>query len=447
MTSKNSDVQALHVSETASSSHGEASPSTPKVAGNASCNRGNLFSFRFIFDPKDKNTDTDELANTSEDPCLHSSFSIPITSLSSHGDSRKKSLNDRSKSERSVARQFLDLTKEMPSTQRNSTKRGSSGSVELSSSTSFSCDDDDQCCETTVILDDLEVEETSNYLESNPTWDSCSSDEDSIRDESNSLASLAATLASKSATLSGYDSETIHSRDSRNCSIFYTGEEYERLYGGWEKANAILVQEAHEISGLLQGKLMERGLESPYWKASEIIPEFQNLHHEMKTDMRSHMVQLPRDVSKHDSSSRGIIQMGEPLASEIDMAVAQLEEDNNSSERLERKGVTPNPASIQLKSCTEFQSSDSSLDLAALFDHREEHEFDPDYLTGVLYKLTKKTTVVPPIIAAGLEKSLSTDTIDTAVGILGELTSPLHSWRFSSSQIDSIIEENRQSIN
>mmetsp|Transcript_28911 Transcript_28911/g.43660 ORF Transcript_28911/g.43660 Transcript_28911/m.43660 type:complete len:509 (+) Transcript_28911:200-1726(+) len=188
------------------------------------------------------------------------------------------------------------------------------------------------------------------------------------------------------------DSEGIIEDDSKS----EDGEEMSaEEIAAWDKANAILIEEVHEISGRLETILNERGFESPYWNAEEVIPQFMGLHSQIKENT--------------DRKRKGI---EEPVEDTVDI-----------------------PTSVSF--------SMNFDDLAGGYDDlgmRRIQRCDRSYLKKFFYdKKVDGTCSLPNVLVTGLEKRLPDETVEAAIDIIDELTSPIRRRR-SLTTLDTIKE-------
>eukprot|EP00547_Thalassionema_nitzschioides_P000590 CAMPEP_0194210182 /NCGR_PEP_ID=MMETSP0156-20130528/8063_1 /TAXON_ID=33649 /ORGANISM="Thalassionema nitzschioides, Strain L26-B" /LENGTH=592 /DNA_ID=CAMNT_0038937497 /DNA_START=24 /DNA_END=1802 /DNA_ORIENTATION=+ len=292
--------------------------------------------------------DTDEDDQTADELSCStaSSFSIPILNFRRKKDSGT-----------SIARQFLDLTdgkddEPPPEGKRQLIKRMTSWMGNISSSNVCEYDPED--------LNSTQGESTEKKIEKDTESDAKNEDEERV-----------------------------------------TAEEI----GAWDNANAILIQEVHEISGRLETILNERGLESPYWNAEEVIPLFVGLHSQIKENT--------------DRNSRGI---EEPVVDTVDI---------------------PTSVSFSLRSDDVDRSPWAIDDLTGGYDDlgmRRIQRCDRAYLKKFFYeKKADSTCSLPAALATGLEKRLPDETVEAAIDIIDELTSPIRKRR-SLTTLDTINE-------
>jgi hypothetical protein len=216
-------------------------------------------------------------------------------------------------------------------------------------------------------------------------------------------------------THDGDDDDDGDDNEQHSISVCSDESDQIRAMAAWEKADAALIESVHDVARNLERMLNEQGLESPFWSAQEIIPQFKGLHTKIKENM-------DRLTSKPEPPPQ--LQTPSPTIK------ARAGKSTNGAN-------TGRPSVRRLSS--EFSDITSCRTLLPQHDPiggyddlgmRTLERDERAYLKTFLYDCRSDgSCTLPLVLAYGLEKRLTNDTIDVALDILENLTSPLRPCR------------------
>jgi hypothetical protein len=173
----------------------------------------------------------------------------------------------------------------------------------------------------------------------------------------------------------------------------------------WEAADAAFIANVKDVASNLERTLNDHGLESPFWTAEQIVPPFKELHSKLKENMDR--------IKKKEEKP-------------VEPPPAEATPETKKSKKIVR---------LSQRSFFEFGDRRTLMphdDLGGYDDLglRTLHRDDRAYLKQFLYDYRRDGTCsLPLVLAGGLEKELGGETIEAALGILANLTSPLRRCR------------------
>jgi hypothetical protein len=177
----------------------------------------------------------------------------------------------------------------------------------------------------------------------------------------------------------------------------------------------------HDITRNLERMLNEQGLESPFWSTDEIIPQFKGLHTKFKENMdrRQSRVESPCPVPTPPAAPTTAKTRGgksNTIGSTKGRPLLRLLSSDYSSDTAPRRAVLP-PSHDPIGGYDDLGMRTLQRDGRA-------------YLKTFFYDCrSDRSCSLPLVLANGLEKRLSSDTIDVALDMLETLTSPLRPCR------------------
>lgn len=164
---------------------------------------------------------------------------------------------------------------------------------------------------------------------------------------------------------------------------------------GWENADAIFIEEVHDVSKELEERLQKLGIKSPFRDVHEVIPKFKELH-----------LQIQGDLSQQEKEHR------------VPLHEQAVTEDRLLAEKNQQRQIEEG-------------------ELNAFLYHKKVvlSEIDGEYIPKLVF-------ATPATLAHGLDVNFPVE----AIQILEELNSPLRNRRQKTNHMDAI-KENNNSFN
>jgi len=344
--------------------------------------------------PPTRNTDDDDSMS------IASSYSIRVISP-------KVEVCGRSK----LSRNFLDLTLDPPSRRDSKNRWGSSRALPITQEDGS--EEHDQTCSHTL---------NSDHMGGNSTGKQLNAGDNQV------------------------DVASVVSTDSEQLDIFTSQ--------AWERADAVFIENVHDVARLLERNLMIKGFESPFWRFEEIVPRFDQLHKKIKESFDRFVSEASEGIleettgevangyrrNQHSRVGK-VVKPSFKLLQKADTTAIQPVVMNSREtskpkmkfgQKLSKNVTDAEPDGGCLDASTNHWEG-SALNMTIGFDDLQDGlrwRDDRDFVRNFLYQMRRDNTVtLPNVLAKGLEKRLSKLTTNTAVAIIDGVTSPLYTHR------------------
>jgi hypothetical protein len=207
-------------------------------------------------------------------------------------------------------------------------------------------------------------------------------------------------------------SSTVETKIDRECAISVGSDDdgHNVILTPWEAADVAFIESVHDIARQLERTMNAQGLESPFWAAAEIFPQFQHFHVKLKENMER--LKYQNSTSSTTDENNVASDTKSSIGKKVSRLTSKL---SNELNNIARKHMLPQQDSM---------GGYDDLGMRAL------HRDDRAYLKTFLYEVRRdESCALPMVLARGLEKQLSDTTINVALRVIGDLTSPLRSCR------------------